>query len=246
MIGKFFSKNILGFYQRGQQIPQMTMTSIDGSLAEVLYPTLSIVQNDLERLKAILRRSMKLSMYLCSPIMFGLLAISKPLTIVLLTEKWLPSVPFMQLSCIICLLWPLSARLHALNAMGLSSTTFKISIISKIITLLFIVIGINISIYAIMFGTLFASIISTLIITYYVKKYINYTYLEFFKDLFPIFIVSILMMALVFLIGLIHINIYIRLFIQIVFEDSFYIVGSFIFKLDSINFVVSYLKNIRK
>jgi O-antigen/teichoic acid export membrane protein len=113
IIGHFYTAADLGFYQRGQQIPQTVMTSIDGSMSEVLYPVFSKSQKNLEFLKEATRKSIRLSMYIVCPILFGLLAVAKNLTLLLLTERWLPSVPFMQLACLVCLFWPLSHRTHA-------------------------------------------------------------------------------------------------------------------------------------
>ena len=150
IIGRYFSTIDVGYYQRGQQIPQAAMTAVDGSMNEVLYPTLSLLQNEPDRLKSALRRSMKTSMYIVLPMLMGLMVTAKPLTLILLTDKWLPSVPFMQLTCLITIFWPLSARTHALNAIGRSDVTFKLSIVAKIITLIMIGVCVSFGIYAIM------------------------------------------------------------------------------------------------
>ena len=160
IIGRYFSTIDVGYYQRGQQIPQAAMTAVDGSMNEVLYPTLSLLQNEPDRLKSALRRSMKTSMYIVLPMLMGLMVTAKPLTLILLTDKWLPSVPFMQLTCLITIFWPLSARTHALNAIGRSDVTFKLSIVAKIITLIMIGVCVSFGIYAIMWGTLLASFVS--------------------------------------------------------------------------------------
>lgn len=173
IIGKFYSSAELGQYQRGQNIPQMMMTAIDGSMSEVMYPTFSEMQDKLEAVKSALRRSMKLSMYLVLPMLTGLLVVAKTLTLVLLTEKWLPSVPYMQLTCIICMFWPLSARTHALNSIGKSGVTFKLSLVSKGLSLLCIILLARISVLAIMVGSIFVSIVGMLLTSVYVNKYIH-------------------------------------------------------------------------
>lgn len=243
IIGRFFSKDSLGYYQRGQQIPQTIMSSIDGSMTEVLYPTFSMIQTNIVQLKKILRKSMRLSMYLCMPIMLGLLAVSRPLTIILLTEKWLDSVPFMELSCIICLFWPLAARNQALNAIGLSNITFKISVISKTLTIIFILLCVRFGIYAIMLGTILASFISLVITSYYVKKYINYTYVELIKDLLPTFLASLIMMIIVLGIGHINLNIYVQLLMQLICGVATYILVSMLLKIDSFYYLIFIIKS---
>lgn len=242
IIGRYFPKSELGYYQRGQQIPQAFMTAIDGSLNEVLYPTLSIMQDDKKRLKSALQRSMKTSMFITLPILMGVLSMAEPLTIILLTEKWLPSVPFMQLTCIICSFWPLSARSHALNAIGRSDVTFKLSIIAKGLTLFFIIICIKFGVYAIMLGTLCASFITVWITSYYVNKYINYSIKELIVDLAPSVILSIIMLITVMLIGRVKLFIYLKLIIQIITAIIIYVGGARLFKVDSYLYLSSIIK----
>ena len=240
IIGKYYTNDILGYYQRGQQIPQASMTAVDGSMNEVLYATLSKYQDDIPNLKRILRKSMKLSMYVVMPLMFGLISIAKPLTIFLLTEKWIHSVPFMQLSCIICMFWPLTARIHGLNALGRSDVTLKIEIISKLLTLALILVLVPFGIYAIMYGTIIASCISLWIVSFYVNKYIGYTNKEMFRDLLPTFISSIIMMICVLFAGKFVQNIFLKLVVEILIGITVYGFLSDFFKIDSF----FYLKDI--
>ena len=175
IVGGVYSSDMLGQYQRGQQMPSALMSAVDGSLSEVLFPTLSNVQDQKERLKAMMRRSMTVSMYLVFPFLLGLIATAKPLIRVLLNDNWLPCIPFMQLTCIICMFWPLNARTQALNALGKSNVTMKISIISKTMTVIMVLISIRISIYAMMISSIIASSITFWITSCYVKKHIGYT-----------------------------------------------------------------------
>ena len=244
IIGKFFTSSDLGFYQRGQQMPQAAMTAIDGSFNEVLYPALSSVQDDYVLLKRALRRSMKTSMFFVFPLMFGIMATAESIVKVLLTDAWLPCVPFIQLSCIVCLFWPFSARNHALNAVGKSDTTLKISIISRLLTLVFILASVKFGIYAIMISTIFASVISFFITSYYTQKYFGYTLKELTIDIFPMFAISLIMFVAVYYMGFLEINIYVRFFSQIIVGATTYILLSKFLKIDSFEYTINLILNI--
>ena len=248
IIGHYYTATNLGYYQRGQTIPQAVMTSIDGTLSEVLYPSFSKFQNDLELLKKTLRRSIRTSMYIVLPILFGIMATSKSLTIVLLTDKWLPSVPFMQLSCVVCMFWPLSHRTHALNAIGKSNVTFILSLISKGVTLIVIFACVNYSIYAILYGTIMASAINMVITSSAVKKYIGYTLGELMRDIFPSLVISGGMCAAVSLFGFLlqafRISMLIILIGQIVLGIIWYILLSKFFNIESFNYLFAIIQNI--
>ena len=178
IIGKFQPASELGFYQRGRQFPELLMSAVDGSLSDVMYPTLSIIQDNRDALKNALRRSLKLSVYITFPILLFLIVVSEPLTILLLTDKWLPSVPIMQLACIICMGWPLSIRLHALNAIGRSDVTFKLSFIQQLISIVILIITVRYGVLAIMYGTILSSIIFIIFSSYFVDKYLGYSLKE--------------------------------------------------------------------
>lgn len=243
IIGHYFNTTDLGYYQRGQQIPQTIMTAIDGSMNEVLYPTLSNMQDDIYMLKNALRRSMKLSMFVVIPMLMGLIAISDALVVILLTDKWSSCVPFMKLACIICMFWPLSARTHAINAIGRSDITFKISLVSKIITIVFIFLCIRGGIYAIMLGTILASFIAFWITTYYTQKLIYYTVKELWKDIGGTLILSLVMCVLVSGIQYFQLNMYIELFIQIIVGVFVYVMGAKVFKMENYKYIIDMLKN---
>lgn len=246
IIGRNYSSADLGQYQRGQNIPQTFMTSVDGSMNEVMYPTFSKLQHDLNLLKSALRRSMRLSMYIVFPCLVGLLVVSEPLTLLLLTEKWLPSVPYMQLTCIICIFWPLSARSHALNAIGKSSVTFKLSLISKIISLIILLITAKYGIIYIMYGTILTSLISFFITSYLVNKHLNYSLKELLKDLFPILTAGVIMGVVVYCVNFLALSPFITLLIQLPIGAILYIAFSVVFKIDSFEYILDIIKGFVK
>ena len=247
LIGKFFAKAELGYYQRGQQIPHTMMTAVDGSLNEVLYPTLSKLQDDLSKVKAALRRSMKTSSFIMFPVLLGTVAVTHDLVLFLLTEKWLPCVPFMQLSCVVCMFWPFSARTHALNAIGESKVTFRLSLIGKSITLVLIAACIPFGIYAILLGTILASTINLWIVSHYVNKYIGYSIKEFLGDILPLLLLSAVMMVLVMGLGMIlPLPVLLKLIVQVVFGIAVYVVLAKLFKVDSFDYLLNTVKKMLK
>lgn len=247
IIGRYFTKAELGYYQRGQQFPTVLTTAIDGSLSEVLYPTLSRIQDDLEKVKATLRRSMKTSMFVVLPMLLGLIAISEELILLLLTEKWLPCIPYLQLTCVVCAFWPLAARTQALNALGMSNVTFKLSMISKVLTLLLIMVCVRFGIYAILLGTILSSCVTVWLTSHYISKYIHYTIKEFLLDLLPSVAISVVMMLLVMLLGrILEVNLLLKIAIQVIFGGGVYITLSKIFRVDSLAFVLDMIKKLTR
>ena len=242
IIGRFYTSSDMGFYQRGQSIPQAAMQAIDGSLSEVMYPAFSILQNDVDKLKSAMRRTIKTSTYIVFPLLIGLMVLSKPLTLFLLTEKWLDSVPFMQLTCISCMFWPLASMNHALNAIGKSDITLKLSVLSKCITLIILIISARFGIIYILYGNIISSIISIFITSYYVEQNLGYTLRELLVDILPNLCLSFIMGGIVFVVSCIGINVVLVLFSCILIGVLVYLVGSFVFKIESAKYLILIIK----
>lgn len=108
-----------------------------------MLPAMSAVQDDSMRVKAIMRNSIMMSAYIIFPMMAGLAAIAEPLVRLLLTDKWLPCVPFMQIYCFTFAFWPVhTSNLQAINAMGRSDIFLKLEIIKKSYGLIALVIAV--------------------------------------------------------------------------------------------------------
>lgn len=121
IVGKMFSPAMLGFYYSGEQFPNLIVSNINGSIQSVMLPTLSSYLDNKQRVKEIVRRSIVTSSFIIFPMMVGLAVIAEPLVKLLLTEKWLQAVPFLQIFCAVYALWPIhTANLQAINALGRS------------------------------------------------------------------------------------------------------------------------------
>lgn len=242
IIGRFYTSADMGYYQRGENLPQAMMQSVDGTLSEVMYPAFSILQSDKDKLKSTLRRSMKTSTYIVFPMLIGLMVLAKPLIIFLFTEKWTDSVIYMQLTCVLCLFWPLSARTHAINAIGKSSISLKMSLISKFFTLIVLLAVARFGVVYILCGNILSSFFSFIVTSFYAERYLNYSLRELASDLFPNLLLAIIMGIIVFLFSCIEGSNTFTIFLSVPIGVIVYIIGSFVIKNDSVFFLIDVLK----
>lgn len=199
IIGKVYDSSMLGYYNRGQQFPNVLVSNINGSIQSVMLPTLSAQQDNRKRLKEIMRRSIVTSSFLIFPMMIGMAVVAEPLIKVVLTDKWLPAVPFLQILCVSYSLWPIhTANLQAINAMGRSDIFLKLEVLKKIIGLIILYISLQLGIYAIALGEVISGIISTFINAYPNKKMLDYSYKEQWLDIMPSLAISLIMGIIVY------------------------------------------------
>ena len=229
IIGKIYSSSDLAFYDKGRQFPNLIVTNINASIGSVLFPKMSYEQDDKEKIKNTTRNAIRFSSYIMCPLMLGLAAVSESFVRLILTDKWLPCVPIMQMFCIIYLFQPMhTANMQAIKAIGRSDVYLKLEVIKKIIELIFLVLLMKISVEAIVIGMAVCTTLFTFINALPNSKLINYSFKEQMADLLPSLAMSLCMFALVTLIGRLHLNEWIIFVVQIVVGFLIYMVLSVI------------------
>lgn len=246
IIGKKYSSEMLAYYNRGKHFPELIINNINGAIQSVLLPTLAENQEQKQRVKEMVRRSIVTSSFIIFPMMIGLATTSEAVITILLTEKWLVCVPFMQINCAIYALYPIhTANLQAINALGRSDIFLKLEIIKKVVGLVVLVITIFCfkDVMAIAIGTCITSVISSFVNAFPNKKLLNYSYLEQIKDIFPSIMLSVVMGVSVWLIKFLDFNVYIEFVIQVVIGSSLYVIGAKVLRLECFTYLCKMIRD---
>jgi len=249
VIGKKYDSSTLGFYSRGKQFPELTINNVDGSIQSVMLPALSKEQDNKEKLKSMMRRSIITSSYVIFPLMVGLAVVAEPLIALTITEKWLPCVPFLRAYCFTFAFRPIhSSNLQALNAQGRSDIYLKLEIIKKGygLVVLFITVFFFSSPLAIAMGGPVTTLLSCFVNASPNKKLLNYSYFEQMKDIIPNLLTALLMGAAVYAVTLLKLSYLPMLIIQCFLGVVLYILFSVISKNESFTYLVSFIKKYRK
>lgn len=247
IIGRIYTPSTLGYYNRGQQFPNVIVSNIDGSIQSVMLPTLSAHQDNRKRVKEMMRRAIVSSSFLVFPMMIGMAVVAEPLVKIVLTDKWLPSVPFLQIFCISYALMPIhTANLQAINALGRSDMFLKLEVIKKIIGLIILMITIPFGVYIIAWGSLLSNIISSFVNAYPNKQLLGYSYKEQLIDITPSLLISIAMGGIVYLFNFLNITDWQILILQVGSGIIIYIGLAKVFKIESFSYIVGSIKQLRK
>ncbi|APC41942.1 lipopolysaccharide biosynthesis protein [Clostridium estertheticum] len=246
IIGKMYNPTMLGFFNRGDQFPQIVVTNIDGSIQSVMLPALALEQDNSKRVKDMVRRSIITSSFILFPMMVGLAVIAEPLVKMLLTAKWLPCVPFLQIACASYALYPIhTANLQAINALGRSDIFLKLEIIKKIAGVAILGVTIFHGVYAIAIGMFVTGIISTFINAYPNLKLLNYSYKEQWKDIMPSLLLSLVMGVVVYNFKWIHMTAGLTLTSQVCVGGVIYVGMARIFKLECLQYLINTIRDLK-
>lgn len=243
VIGKFYDSNILGLYNKGVQFPNLIVSNVNGPIQSVLLPAMSYEQDNKKRVKEMTRRSIVTSSFLIFPMLIGMAAIAEPMVILLLTEKWVACVPFLQISCITLAFYPIhTANLQAINAMGRSDIFLKMEVVKKIIGLGLLIAAVPFGVYIMVWFKALSSLIATFINAYPNKKLLGYSYSEQVKDLLPSILSAVAMGGIVWGVELLNLNVVVTIGIQIVLGVVVYFGIAKLFKFECFEYLVGILK----
>jgi O-antigen/teichoic acid export membrane protein len=245
VIGKIFSPSSLGFYHRAETFYKYPVVLLNSVVNQVSFPIFSQIQENKTSLRSFLKTGITYVTFITFPLMIGLIVVAKPLIEVVLTEKWLPSVPYLKLFCLIGAMYPIQAiNLNALNALGRSDLFLKVDFINKAIIIFTIFISYRFGIISIIIGQIINSFIAFYLYSFYNGKLLNYPFLSQIKDVFPTLLISVAMGVLTFLLKFLNIeNQLLLLVIQISSGVTIYILICYFTKLESF---MNILNNIRR
>lgn len=247
IIGTMYTSADLAYYNKGQQFPMIIIENINSSINSVLFPAMSQEQDDKVKVKTITRRAIKTSTFIIAPLMMGLAFCGTQVVRLILTDKWMPCVPYMQIFCVSAMFYPIhTANLNAIQAMGRSDIFLKLEIIKKIVGIVLLLSTMWFGTMAMAYSLLVSGLVSQVINSRPNKTLLNYGYLEQLKDIIPAILLALLMGALVFGISFCGLPDGLTLCIQVFVGAFIYISGAKLFKFESFDYLLSIIKKYRQ
>ncbi len=232
IIGRMYTPAMLGFYNRGQQFPNIIVSNINGSIQSVMLPALSTHQDNRKRVKDMMRRAIVSSSFIIFPMMVGMAVIAEP---------------FLQIACFTFSLWPIhTANLQAINAMGRSDIFLRLEVVKKIIGLIILGISLPFGVYAIAIGQVVSSFISTFINAHPNKQLLDYSYKEQWSDIIPPIMISLVMGVIVYSINFLSLPALKLLVVQVGLGITIYLGLAKIFKIESFSYLIETVKQLLK
>ena len=232
IIGKMYSAADLAYYNQGDKFPYVIVSNINTSIDSVLLPTLSEVQDNRIAVKNMTRRAIKTSTYIMAPLMMGLAFCAEPVVRVILTDKWLPCVPFLRIFCVTYMFWPIhTANLNAIKAMGRSDYFLRLEIIKKIMGTVILLSTMWFGVKAMAYSLLLSGILSQAINAYPNKKLLGYGYLDQMRDCTLGIILAVFMGICVYFIGYIPIPTIASLMIQVLSGLTCSVIGTVVYSV---------------
>ena len=244
IIGSFYTPTDLAYYNRGNQFPSLLVVNINSAIGIVFFPVMSKLQNNKEELKVLVRQTIIVSSYVIFPILMGLMGVSKILVLLILTEKWLNSVFYLNILSFYWMTLPIqSINWQVLKALGRSDVCLKLELVKKVIGFSLILVTMFVSVKLLAISTAIFAIISTIINMNPNKKLINYSFKEQIKDIFKNFFMASCTGIFVYILGVyLNFSLIFIFFIQVFMGIFIYLSLSIIFKAEGFILLIKKVK----
>ncbi len=247
IIGKMYTDEDLAFYNRGEQIPQFLTNNINTATNSVLLPAMAAEQDRAERVRTMTMRAITLSTYVIMPVLAGLAVCAESVVRIVLTEKWVPCVPFLRVFCIAYAFLPFHiANLNAVKAMGRSDLFLKMEILKKAVDLAILAVAMWFGPFVMALSLLVGDLISQVINSWPNRKLIGYSYGKQLLDMLPNIALTLVMCLIVSAVRLLPLKDWALLLIQVPLGILVYVVGSKLTHNESFAFILSVLKRFKR
>lgn len=215
VIGHNFHRQDLGYYSQAFKFHQIPSNVVSGTISGVAYPVLSSLNNDEVMQLNYFRKLIRVTAFCIFPVMMGLFVSFDNLVSIVLTDKWLPIVPYFRILCVAAILFPLHTMNISLNTIkGFPKRSFSIEMVRNalvLLTLLFCLDSITNMLISFSLTYLAAYFISG----FFVSRILPYSIWEQIKDILPYMAVSFLMALVMYFIPQLGLNVYLTAALQL-------------------------------
>lgn len=243
IIGKKYTSADLAYFDQGDKLPKAIVTNINVSIDSVLLPTMSKMQDKTEAVRTLTRRAIRISVYIVAPLMIGFACCADSLVRLVLTDKWLPCVPFIRILSVSYLFWPIhTANLNAIKAVGRSDIFLKLEVIKKAVGLALLLSTMWFGVKIMAYGLIVECLLGLIVNTWPNKKLLHYGYIDQMRDIAPSVLLSMAMGVAVYCVGLISMPEIVKVVAQITLGIVIYVAGSGIFRMKEFEYLIKKLR----
>lgn len=243
IIGKLFSLQALGYYNRAQNFYDLPDQLIRQSLFGKIYPVFSYYQDDNEKLKFYYKKLLIILAFVIYPIYSILFFMAYPLIEVLLTDKWIFAAPLLQILCLQSFLSPFeSINGNILYVKGKSSYVLIVQIIRRSFFICVVFIAYRFGVKGLLWGLVLDSFVVTSLYYLFSKRLLRFSLLKQIMALKKVFLILLPSISIMLLISSLIDSNFLKLVFGIFIGSSTYLVLAYVFMQEQLIEVLKVLK----
>ncbi len=226
IFGRLFPAQAVGNFTQANKWNTMANQLVTNTVAQVAQPVLTRITDDQERQRRVFGKMLRFTAFLAFPTMFGLAIVAPQVILLAIGEKWIDSIPLLQILCISGAFIPLYTVYQNLFLSQGKSDTYMWLTISQIAVMLIAVLACHkLGITAMVIAFACINILWLLAWQFFASKLIGYSYLQMLRDLLPFMFISLAVMMVTWLITKPISNIYLLMCARVVIAALFYVLA---------------------
>lgn len=245
-IGKIYSASTLGYYNQAQKLKELPVTSVVQSFQSVTYPALANVKDNKQKFADSYLRVLAITAAVIAPIMVGMVAVADDMFMLLLGERWMPTVPYFKILSLAGLFYPISMiAYNVLKVAGDGKVILSLEVVKKVIMTIILAVTIPHSVVAIAWGMVVMAVVEFALNAAFSLRFAQLRVSDLFFTLLPIALLTVVMFVAVRAVGLYtaHLQIFVRFVVQTAVGVFVYCAGAIIFR---VNFVKDILQSLQR
>ena len=246
-IGKMHSATTLGYYNQAQKLKELPVTSVVQSFQSVTYPALANVKGDKQKFADSYLRVLAITAAVIAPVMVGMVAVADDMFMLMLGQRWMPTVPYFKILSLAGLFYPISMiAYNVLKVAGDGGVILRLEIIKKAIMTIIIVLAIPHSVTAIAWGMVVMAVVELMLNALYSLRFAELKAFDLVCTLLPIALLTTAMYFAVRVVGYYtaDFGLFARFMLQIAVGVATYLLGALIFRMKFLKDILQSVKRI--
>lgn len=245
IIGRRFSMMELGYYTQARKLENVPIDSASSVVASVLFPALSSINNDYDRLKMVVRKSISVVTFASFPAMLLLAIVGEQIILFLYGAEWSASIPMYQILCLGSMFYMLNVcNATIFKIIGEGRVYFILQTVKRVVCLVLLLLSVKYGLFVLLWTTSLTQIVMYAINMVYTHRVFKYTYREQLKDIVPNLIITLCcgILTIIVMCNFEFDSNILSIIINATVYSIFYYVLSRLFKTQSLQYVASMLK----
>lgn len=246
-VGKIYSTASLGYYSQAQKLKDLAVISTVQSVQGVTYPALSKLSADEEKFSAGYERIVRLLSFVLFPAMLGLVAISSDMFMLLLGERWMPTVPYFRILALSGMVYPLAmVGYNVLKIRSDGRLVVRLEVVKRVVMTLVLCVTIPTGIEAVAWGMTAMAFVEFLLNSGFALRLMSFGVVRLAKALLPSLLLSLVVYFGLEILNphLAHLSVALRLTADISLAVVSYIALAWALRLRAFNETIDLIKGL--
>ena len=246
-VGKIYSTASLGYYSQAQKLKDLAVISTVQSVQGVTYPALSKLSADEEKFSAGYERIVRLLSFVLFPAMLGLVAISSDMFMLLLGERWMPTVPYFRILALSGMVYPLAmVGYNVLKIKSDGRLVVRLEVVKRVVMTLVLCVTIPTGIEAVAWGMTAMAFVEFMLNSGFALRLMSFGVVRLAKALLPSLLLSLVVYFGLEILNphLAHLSVALRLTADIALAVVSYIALAWALRLRAFHEVIDLIKGL--